>query len=494
MSFLVIDCGTSACKAAVVDEDGKILAWSRRPIRVDRPGQFCAEIDSEKLWAVVQAAARAALHMTPATLRRIAAVGASALLGYVFLDRRRRPLGPAVIWMDNRATAEAEEIRRRIPEEVMYAKTGRRVSPELLAPKLMWFSHRRPGIVRRIRSVIGLKDDMVRRLTGAVQTDVAHLDYSMLFNIHEGRLDTDILGALGINPEWLPEPHRATDVAGFLTSEAAHELGLKAGLPVISGSSDGTTAMYGGGVLNEGVAVLVTGTTEVLMTASSRAVEDPDRILTVNTGMVPGIYLAGGAMGLAGGALQHLERLLSVTVRSLRRRIRRLPPGSDGLLVLPGLTGERSPYWVEYVTGAMAGLTVKHRPEHVFRAAMEAAAFRARRLTEQLRACGLSPARLHVTGGYADLDVWNRIRADVLGLDVLRPKTAEATSLGTAMFCKAGLEGPGTLRDLTRNWIKIGGRYRPNLQLTEEYRVRAELFDEYVRSMAGFCRRLSQVQ
>jgi len=494
MSFLVLDCGTSACKAAVVSDDGKILAWARRPVRVEQPGSLCAEMDPDRLWAVARAAARTALHIAPAAGRKVEAIGVSALLGYVFLDRRGKLLGPAVIWMDNRAGAEADEIRRRIPEEVVYARTGRRVSPELLAPKLLWFSRRRPGMMRRTRSVIGLKDEMVRRLTGVVQTDVAHLDYSLLFNIHKGHLDADISVEVGIKAGLFPEPHLATDVVGRLTPDAAHGLGLPAGVPVISGSSDGTTAMYGGGVLEDGVAVLVTGTTEVLMTASTLPTEDSTHTLTVNTGMVPGMYLAGGAMGLAGGALQHLERLLSVPMRTLERKIGRLPPGSGGLLVLPGFTGERSPYWMEHMTGGMAGLTLKHGPEHIFRAAMEAAAFRVRHLVGLLRAGGLSPSRLHVTGGYADLDSWNRIRANVVGLEVLRPKIAEATALGAAMFCRAGLDGPGALRELSRKWIEIGRRYRPDPKISQGYQVQAQLFDEYIRSTAGFCRRLSRFQ
>ena len=252
MSFLVLDCGTSACKAAVVADDGKILSWARRPVRIEQPGPLCAEMDPDRLWAVVQAAARAALRAAPAAGRKVMAVGVSALLGYVFLDWRAQPLGPAVIWMDNRAGSEAEEIKRRIPEEVSYARTGRRVSPELLAPKLMWFSRRRPGMARRIRSVIGLKDEMVRRLTGVIQTDVAHMDYSLLFNIREGSLDRDISAELGIDPGWFPEPRMASDVIGSLTPEAGRRLGLSAGLPVVSGSSDGTTAMYGGGVIEIG--------------------------------------------------------------------------------------------------------------------------------------------------------------------------------------------------------------------------------------------------
>ncbi|MEW6262284.1 MAG: FGGY family carbohydrate kinase [Thermodesulfobacteriota bacterium] len=494
MSFLVLDCGTSASKAAVVAEDGRILALSRRPITVRRPGPGQAEIDADELWASAQDAARAALRKAPRAGRDVQALGVSALLGYVFLDGKQRPLGPAVIWMDNRAAAEAEEIRGRLSEEAVYARTGRRISPELLAPKLLWYSRHHPGLARCRRLVIGLKDELVRRLCGAVQTDVAHLDYSLLFNIHQGRLDPDLLTELGIDPTLFPEPRRATDVVGRLTLEAARGLGLPAGLPVISGSSDGTTAMYGGGVLESDVAVLVAGTTDVCMTASPYPVQDPTLTLTVNTGQAPGLYLAGGAMGLAGGALRRLEELLSVSVRSRRARIRRLPPGSDGLLVFPGFSGERSPYWQKDFTGGLIGLTLGHRPEHVFRAAMEAAAYRVRRLVELLAGCGLAPTRINVTGGFADLDVWNHIRADVTGIEHRRPRVAEATVLGTAMFCRAALDGRTTLAELSRQWIKIGRRYRPDSALTQEYRARAELFDEFIHSTAGFYRRLGRVR
>ena len=345
---------------------------------------------------------------TGARRRQIEAVAAtSALLGYVFLDRFNRPLGPAIIWMDNRAGAEADEIRRRIPEKTVYRQTGRRVSPELLAPKLMWLAREQPGMYRRLRAVIGLKDEMVRRLTGAVGTDRSHLDYSLLFDIRKGRIDADIAAALGIDPGVFPEPQRAAEVAGRLAPEAARRIGLPVGLPWYSGSSDGTAAMYGGGVLTEGTGVLVTGTTDVLMTACSGWTKDRSCTITANSGMVPGIYLAGGAMGLSGGAVQHLERLMRVRMRPLAEKIKRLPPGADGLLMLPGLTGERSPYWMEYATGGMAGLTLRHGHEHVFRAAMEGAALRTACLLNRMQACSIASTRLHVVGGWADNDAWN---------------------------------------------------------------------------------------
>jgi sugar (pentulose or hexulose) kinase len=494
MSFLAVDCGTSACKAAVVAEDGRILAWARRPVRVQQPDPSRAEVDPDKIWAAVLAAARAALRQLPASRRRIEAVGVCALLGYVFLDRFNRPLGPSIIWMDNRAGAEADEIRRRIPEKTVYRRTGRRVSPELLAPKLMWLAREQPGIYRRIRAVIGLKDEMVRRLTGTVRTDLAHLDYSLLFDIRKGRIDADIASALGIDPGVFPEPHRAAEVAGRLAPEAARRIGLPAGLPVICGSSDGTTAMYGGGILTEGAGVLVTGTTDVLMTACSGWVKDRSRTLTVNTGMVPGIYLAGGAMGLSGGTVRHLERLMRVRMRPLAEKIKRLPPGADGLLMLPGLSGERAPYWMEYATGGMAGLTLRHGHEHVFRAAMEGAALRTACLLNRMQACSNTPARLHVVGGWADSDAWNRIRADAAGLEVLRPKETEASALGTAMFCRAAIDPGASLRDITRQWLRFDRRYRPDPRCTEAYRAMAGLFDDYLHSTTDVFKRLQQMK
>jgi sugar (pentulose or hexulose) kinase len=355
MSYLAIDCGTSACKAAVVTREGRIVALARRPVRLHRPGRLCAEMDPEEVWAAVAGAGRAALRQAPQYRRRIAAVGVSTLLGYVCLDRFERPLAPAMIWMDNRAVAEAEEIRRRIGDKTLHARSGRRVSPELLAPKLMWLKRRRPGIHRRTRTVIGLKDEMVRRLTGAVGTDCAHLDYSLLFDIRRGRIDAGLAAELGIDPALFPPPRRAAEAAGGLLPEAAARLGLPAGIPVVRGSSDGTTAMYGGGVLAPGTAVLVAGTTDVLMTAAAAPVRDRSRSLTVNTGMVPGMWLAGGAMGLSGGAVRHIEHLVRRRMRPLAEKIGRLPPGAEGLLMLPGLSGSARPSGCRMPPGAWPG-------------------------------------------------------------------------------------------------------------------------------------------
>jgi len=489
--FVVIDCGTSGCRAAVVAHNGRILDTIRKPVQIDCPEPFFAEVDTGRIWQQVCAALTGLLdHFRP---HQVAAVGVSAMLGYVLLDRNARPLMPAAIWMDNRARVQTERIRESIQQDEIYRKTGRRPTPELLAPRLLWLAEHRPDIYRQINRVIGLKDDIVRRLTGTITTDVAHLDYTLLHNIVEQRLDEGILGALQIDPSIFSPAQRAGDLAGTISLAAARTTGLAAGTPVVVGSSDGTTAMYGGGALEENTAVMVAGTTDVLMASASNTVDDPQQVLSTNTAMVPGRYLAGGAMGMAGGAMMQFEKLLHTRIVNIEEKIARLAPGSEGLLVFPGISGERAPYWQENTGGGMIGLRRDHRPEHILRAIMESTAYRAYRLLNIMAQNGLDSESIRVVGGTAKNDVWNQIRADVWGRPVARPDISEATLLGTAMFCRSALEPALGLEEIARQWIRIAKRYDPDPKAHETYRKMSALFDELIESNADLFKALSDM-
>ena len=480
MNFLVIDVGTSGCRAAVIAGKGEILSQSRGPVRIDHPQPSFAEIDTDRLWFAVQKLIRSEIDKNPGIT--FAAIGVSAMLGYVFLDKEGCALMPAIIYADNRAAVEIKEIRRLLPDEKFFAITGRKPSPLLLAPKIKWLVKHRPDAATKMDRIIGLKDDIIRRLSGHIQTDVAHLDYSGLYNVRKGKLESDILDALNIKPNLFPAPAPATAIAGTVSVQAATKLGLIHGTPVISGSSDGTTAMYGAGVLEEGTAALVSGTTDVLMMYAASAPRHIDRALCLNSGMVPGSYLVGGPLGLSGGTLQYFERLLQTSVSGLEEKIDALPPGSDGLLIMPGLTGERSPYWKEHLTGAITGLTPDHKSQHFLRAAMEGCVLRMLKLLDTLSQGQLQPKALNVVGGGANIDVWNRIRSDASGLEVRKLAVTEATSLGTALFCKAGLDKTRSLKEIAGEWVNVDKRFRPNKVHTGIYKELARLFEAQIQS------------
>jgi len=483
MSYLVIDVGTSSCRATVVSDEGDVGTPSRRQIRLDHPQPSFAEINTDLLWQEVCKVIGAEIEKHPGVT--FDAVGVSAMLGYVFLDKAGRPLMPAIVYADNRATAEVEEVRRLFSEDRFFAMTGRRSSPLLLAPKVMWLAKHRPAVAQKVSRIIGLKDDIVRRLTGKIRTDVAHLDYSGLYNIYKGSLEADILDAFGIKKAFFADAAPATAVAGTISNAAAGQSGLRAGTPVITGSSDGTTAMYGAGVLEEGSAVLVSGTTDVLMICTARAPADADHALSINSGMAPGSYLVGGPLGFSGGSLQYFEQLLQTSVTEQEESIAALPPGSNGLLVLPGLTGERSPYWQEYLSGAIIGLTPQHKRHHLLRAVMEGCALRVLKLLAILSQIRLHPQKLNIAGGGANIDVWNQIRSDATGLEVQKLASTEATCLGTAIFCKAGLDKTQSLQEISGKWIKVAKRFAPDPERTRAYKKLARLFESCLEANAG---------
>jgi sugar (pentulose or hexulose) kinase len=492
MNFLVVDCGTSGCRAAVVSETGDILSQSRRQMRIDQPRPTFAEVDTDRLWHLVQTVISAEVEKHPGIT--FDAVGVSAMLGYVFLDRAGRPLMPAVIYADNRAADEAEEIRQLFTEKRYLAITGRLPSPLLLAPKIKWLATHRPAVTEKLSHIIGLKDDIVRRLTGNIQTDVAHLDYSGLYNVYRGKLEADILDALDIKKTLLPDAVPATAIAGTVGAEAAGQMGLTFGVPVISGSSDGTTAMYGAGVLEEGNAVLISGTTDVLMIGAAAAPGDGGRALSVNTGFLPGTYLVGGPLGLSGGTLQYFAQLLQASVSGLAEKIGTLPPGSNGLLVLPGLSGERAPYWRPHLTGAVAGLTPDHKSEHLLRAVMEGCALRILSLLNVFAQNRLQPRTLNIAGGGAGIDVWNQIRSDACGLEVRKLAVSEATCLGTALFCKAGLDPTRSLQQVAAEWIKVARRFIPDEKSTRIYQKLARLFEAFIQTNTDLSQGLSELR
>jgi sugar (pentulose or hexulose) kinase len=478
-NFLTVDIGTSHCRAAVVTDAGRVVSHSQAPLKIDIGENESAQVDIPHVWQQVIKAIRSETTKHPQVL--FEAVGISAMLGHVFLDKHHQPLSSAMIWMDNRAQMEVEQIQSLIPLKDIYQRTGRRPNPDLLAPRIMWLAKHQPSLCRHVHKIIGLKDEIVRRLTEVVQSDLSHLNYSLLFNIHSGRCDTELMKSLGIRPSLLTAPQKATDIVGFVTPAAAQVAGLKQGTPVVSGSSDGTSAMYGGGVLNRGHAVLVSGTTDVLMMCASDPPVDPSRTLTINSAMVPDVYLAGGAMGLSGGALKHIETLLNQSAHALAVQIKRLKPGAEGLMFFPGLSGERAPYWQNRRGGAFIGLTLTHQAHHLLRAVMEGTAYRVRRLILAMQSCGLTPEVLNVVGGCAELDIWNQIRADVTGIQVQKLAVSEATVLGTALFCMAGIHPNLSLTEVSQKWINVRKRYLPNQAAADIYGRYAELFDTFIK-------------
>ena len=482
MSILVIDCGTSSCRVveySVIDRR-RIREW-RAAVA---PSVFIdGEVEVESIWQMAARLIREASQESPG---RIDAVGAASFLAYVFLDRDQQVIAPATTWMDHRAGNEASILLNRLTPGLCHRACGRIPTSELLLPKLMRLGRRNPGLLARVRRVVGLKDEMVRRLGGTVGTDYAHADYSLGWETGCAAPFTEAWEAAGVSRSLLPEPEPASARAGTVSAEAAELTGLRAGTPIARGTTDGTSAMYGGGVFDPAFGVLVSGTTDVLMCHVPDGAPVEGLSLTVNTAMAGDGTLTGGAMGLSGGALAWISQLTGRPVDELESMAAAVAAGSEGLRMIPSLTGERAPFWQEEVKGALLNLDLNHTPGHLARACMEGAAARARLLMDEMKASGLPLSAVTVGGGSSGSLLWNRIRADALQVPLHPARDKEMTARGIALFCALMLEGSAgrseSLTALTRDWVHRDAPVTPDPSFAGLYQDMAEEYRMYVKN------------
>lgn len=479
MNKLIIDYGTSSCRASLVDDTGRITASCRKTSAVIIAGNN-AEIDLDFAWKTMLSVINELIKSSSNI--NIRAVGVSSLLGWVFLDSGNIPIENSIIWMDSR-TDESLELKLKEQQPDSHQKTGRRLSAELLISKWAWMKKNRPEICEKTSKIISLKDELVRRLTGTIVSDYAHLNYTMLWNIREHRLDSDMLKIAELPPALLPDAAYPYDQAGKITPEAARLTGLSTGTPVIVGSIDGTTAMYGGGMAQDGTAALVSGTTDVLMCLTDSAGAEivcKNPLLTLNTGFIPERFAAGGSTGLSGGALKKMVELFGGNYSDILSEAGEIAPGSDGLIFNPGFSGERAPYWNSDISGSFIGLRMDHSRGHIIRALMEGASFRLKRLYNELLSGIERPDKLNIIGGNTRIDHWNSIKADVLNVDLSRPIELEATTIGTALFCDSFLSDCDNLAALSRGFVETEKTFRAESCNIEKYNRLFEFYEEFL--------------
>ena len=431
--FLALDAGTQACKAMVFDVEGGEVSRAVVPYVSEYPQPGWAEIDPRKLFEAATAVIRAAVRDVEAT--RLAAVGVSAQLGLAAVDENGIPLGDLLTWMDKRATLEADAIRAKLGEAVIYKVAGRRVDPEWPACQVLWLKENEPATYARVHKFLSIKDLLVHQLTGQLVTDETHASYTLLYNVEERRWQTEFLEALDIDSSKLPEVRSAQQVSGEVTREASVATGLPSGLPVIVGGPDGTVGAVGAGLVRPGAAVNIVGTTDVIFTCGQKATFDPTARTLVNCHAIDGLWGLGGPMGFSGGCVQWFaDHVACSTPDALDAEAAEVPPGAEHLLCLPSLVGERVPGWNSAARGAFFGLTPSHRRGHLHRAILEGAAFAAKRVFDLLEEQGARLDVVHLAGGGAQSELWSQVRADVYDKSVVIPQTKESTCLGTAML------------------------------------------------------------
>jgi xylulokinase len=402
-----VDVGTTGVKAVALSPDGDVVGVAEEEYALSLPRPGWAEQDPED-WVRASERALASLGVEPAS------VGLTGQMhGLVLLDADDAVLRPAILWNDQRTSAECEEIEHAVGRERLLELTGNRALTGFTAPKLLWVRKHEPELWARARHVLLPKDYVRLRLTGERVIDAAEASGTLLFDVARRRWSEEVCEALGIPLDWLP-PVRESSVVG--------------------GAGDQQAGAVGVGAVRPGVLSVVLGTSGVVFAPLERYQPEPEGRVHVFCHALPETWEAMGVMLTAAGSLRWLRDVVGGDYAQLTAEAERWEPGVAGLTFLPYLQGERTPHADPFARGSFTGLSLTHDRGALVRAVLEGVAYGLRDSLELLRGLGVRPERARVSGGGARSELWARIVASVLGIPLERTAVEEGAAYGAALL------------------------------------------------------------
>lgn len=472
--LLGIDVGTTGSKALLINSDGAVKASTTTEYPLFTPQPLWAEQNPADWWAATVTSIRRVLNDSGAKPHQVAGLGLTGQMhGMVLLDAHGGVLRPCILWNDQRTAAQCAAITQKVGARRLLELTGNPVLPGFTAPKIEWVREHEPDVYRRIARVLLPKDYVRYRLTGGFFSDVSDASGTSLFDVGQRRWSEDMLQALDVPREWLPEVTESPVVSARVHSQAAKETGLPERMPVVGGGGDQAAQAVGTGITAEGVVSVTLGTSGVVFAASDSYRIEPQGRLHAFCHAVPGLWHLMGVMLSAGGSLRWYRDALGESERTQAHESGRdvydvliesaasAPPGCEGLLFLPYLSGERTPHPDPDARGVFFGLTLRHRRAHLTRAVLEGVTYGLRDSLELMRALGLSMDQVRAAGGGARSPLWRQILADVFNTQIATVNATEGAAYGAALLAGVGAGVYASVPEACKTAIRVTSRTHP---------------------------------
>ena len=487
-----IDIGTTSTIGILIDTEGSTLALAERPAELfsERPGW--AEADPEQWWGNACAVVGDLLARSSKKGEEIAAVGVTGMLpAVVLLDAHGRLLRRSIQQSDGRTGREVEALASEIDPAVFVQRTGNGINQQLVAAKLRWLERHEPEVFGHTATVFGSYDYINWRLT-----DVRALEHNWalelgFLDLASGEIDPELVGLGHIEQRLLPPVKRSHEIIGQVTPEAAAATGLTVGTPVVAGCADHVGSAFVAGIRQDGDVLIKFGGAGDILLAAGRPQPDPRLFLDYH--IVPGLFMPNGCMASSGAMLDwiattfagaELEAAAAAGEKPYQRLDRlaaELPPGADGLILLPYFLGEKTPIHDPYARGTLVGLGLHHTLGHVWRAALEAVVFGFRHHVEVFEELGYAVRRVVASDGGASSRVWMQITADALGRPIELLQGHPGSCLGAAYVAAIGVGALDGWNAITR-FVRAAALVEPDLTTAGAYRHAYGLFrDIYSR-------------
>lgn len=490
--LLGIDIGTSACKAVAFSLDGQVQKQASVSYPVYYPQEGFAEQEPDDWWNAVVMAIQSLLRqgIRPEWICGIGVDGQSG--SAVAVDRSGQALCRTPIWMDTRTSGQCAWMNAQVGAERIFSVSGNSVHPMYTMPKVLWYREKRPEIYEQTDCILQSNGYIVFRLTGSYSQDHSQGYGWSCYRIAERSWDLDLCRGLGVRTDLLPPLFECYQVVGGISEMAARETGLLAGTPVVAGGLDAACAALGAGVTEPGQTQEQGGQAGGMSICMEQAFSDPMLILSPH--VIPERWLLQGGTVGGGAAVNWYVREFGAEERSqaaqnktnvfaeLDKRAAQVNAGSDGLIFLPYLAGERSPVWNPHARGVFYGIDFAKTKAHFSRAVMEGVAYSLLHNLKVAESAGASVDVLRAVGGAANSPFWMQMKSDVTGKVIEVPSSDTATALGAAILAGFGVGVYPDVRQALKTAVTIQKSYEPDLRLRDiyedGYRTYCELYEE----------------
>lgn len=486
--FMGIDVGTTSTRTLVIDEKGQVKASVSKeyPMKTPQPGW--AEQNPEDWWQATVEGIREVLA-SGVDPKEIKAIGLSGQMhGSVFLDKDGKVIRPAILWCDQRTAKQCEWITEKIGKEKVVEYTCNPVLTGFTAPKIIWLRDEEPWNFEKLRKVLLPKDYVRYRLTGEYATEVSDASGTSLFDVRRRAWSKEMIEGLGLSLDLMPLVYESPEVTGRLSRYASEETGLPEGIPVVGGGGDQAAGGVGAGVVEKGKIFVSLGTSGVVFAFTEEPLLDPGLRLHTFCHAVPGKWHVMGVMLSAGGSYRWFRDALGEPERTvgrltatdeyvfLNKEAEMAPPGCEGLIFLPYLTGERTPHADPYARGVFFGLTYRCNKGYLARAVMEGVSFGLRDSYEIMQEMGIPVEEIRIIGGGAKGPIWRRITASIFGKENYTINLEEGPALGVAILGSVGVGFYSSVEEACGAIISLKERTDPD---PEEHKIYNQLYELY---------------
>ena len=443
--FLGIDLGTTGSKIVFMDSSGEVIAKNSKEYSILNPKPQFAEQRPEDWWDSVKGIIKETLLENPELKNMVSAVGiAGQMHTHVYLDEQNKVLRNAITWMDQRSESIVQKINNNSKDkEMIYDITANFLTTTYTAPNIVWVKENEAEIYDKTDKILLAKDYVKFKLTGKMETDYSDAAGTLLFDTYNKEWSEPLFELFGIKKSLMPEVSSSTNIIGKITEEAAEETGLISGIPVINGSADHAATALGSGVINSGEVAAILGTAGVISVLSDQRIGDQDERIFCWNYCLEDKWVNLAPMQTAGAALNWFKNNFDQDNKNAfklyNEKIKDIDSGSNGLIFLPYLMGERSPIWDAKAKGVFFGIRMDHSKYHFARSIMEGVSFAFKNNLEVMESIGIEIEEMKFLGGGSKSQEWMEIMAGVLNKDIKVVIGSETGALGISIMCGLAL-------------------------------------------------------